>query len=81
MADVDSTVKVTKQKVSKTQLAVDLVLGSGGKLSAYAAAQEIGITPQVVTRALQKLAAAESNVCPCCKRPLEPTTTTERPQA
>jgi DNA-binding MarR family transcriptional regulator len=71
MAKEDTTSKVTPAKVSKTQLAVALHLASNGAITPYAAAQHYGITPQVVTRALQKLAASQTGICPTCKRPLE----------
>lgn len=66
MAENDST-----GKVSKTQLAVAMVVNSKGDVTPYAAAQAVGVTRQAVTRAIKKLEAQASNICPTCKRPLD----------
>ena len=68
MADNDST-----GKVSKTQLAVAMVVNSKGTITAYAAAQAVGIDRRGLLRAIKKLEAQASNICPTCKRPLDDT--------
>jgi len=55
------------KRLTSTQQALKLV---DAGMSAYKAAQEIGINRSVITRALKRRAEKEV-VCPTCKRPLQ----------
>lgn len=69
MATVDSTVKVTQPKASRTAQAVAYYLEHAPKvpgLTPYAVAKRFELTPQVLTRRLKVLADTAAERCPCC---------------
>jgi DNA-binding transcriptional regulator YdaS (Cro superfamily) len=57
--------KTQRRAVKRTREALQLVMVGG--LSAYAAAQQIGVHPSAISRARKRI---EANRCPTCHRAL-----------